>query len=195
MQKFGNYKAQIDLVCLSKEEVDKVQNLLLSEFSQKLKSISVQNGDPSPSVHFSATSPFWGAGLTKKTSVRDDYRYAHFHLATPGNEKTEGRVTLAMETEGDIVHVGLAFCSNRDQYVRAKGRELASERCKQADGPYFYFEHDADFGTITEQAADNLIDYLGDALRSNDPNVPHWVKKKSAIMVYFPSEVENGVVV
>ena len=194
MQKFGNYEAQIDLAGLSKEEVDKVQNLLLSEFSQKLKSISVSQGRiPSSSVYFFEPTP--SVTSSKKTSVRDDYRYAHFHLATPGNEKTEGRVTLAMETEGDIVHVGLAFCSNRDQYVRAKGRELASERCKQADGPYFYFEHDADFGTITEQAADNLIDYLGDALRSNDPNVPHWVKKKSAIMVYFPSEVENGVVV
>lgn len=186
-----NYKAKIDLVGLSKEEVDKVRDLVFSQFNKNFESISVSQ-QLSPNVHIFENPPF--PTSFKKDPVRDDYRYAHFHLGSPGSDDIAGRVTLAMESEGDIVHVGLAFCSNKDQYVRAKGRKLAADRCKSQMTPYFYFERDEAYGTITEQAACELIEFLGNGADNNDPDVPHWVKKKSAFMVYFPSEVENGQV-
>lgn len=49
--------------------------------------------------------------------------YMHFKLG-------KGRVTAAIEVEGQTASVGLAFCSPKDQFERRRGRLIAGGRLK-----------------------------------------------------------------
>jgi hypothetical protein len=52
----------------------------------------------------------------------DNVHYMHMSVA-------EGFVTAAISIDDfDMIHVGLAFCSPRDQFSRAKGRRIATGR-------------------------------------------------------------------
>lgn len=56
--------------------------------------------------------------------IRDDVQYRHFRT------KNKGAVTVAYQTSqtGNVVSVGFAWCSPRDQFSRPKGRLISKGR-------------------------------------------------------------------
>jgi len=112
--------------------------------------------------------------------------FLHFHIG-------RGRVTAAVarnEHIPNLYDVGLAFCSPKDQFVKANGRRIAEERLQGSIG----------FGTgvhvmiirVPEQLAANRSDFkdvIKNAIVNNvlgvyDPNVivdigiaPTWARK------------------
>jgi len=44
----------------------------------------------------------------------------------------KGNVTVAMEFDDDVAVIGVAFCSPKDRFNRAKGRLIAGGRCEKA---------------------------------------------------------------
>lgn len=135
-------------------------------------------------------------GPTKKpdTSVK----FAHLFVATEAEDEGApifsviGRVTLAMERTAspdlgfNTVKVAVAFCSDKDQYVRKVGRQISSGRLSK--GPDFTFRVEQDAGSITEQARVALEEWLEEAREC-----PRWITKQlnrdKPILALFPSEL------
>jgi hypothetical protein len=135
-------------------------------------------------------------GVAAKTGA-GPVKFAHLFLATEAETFTDtlyrpiGRVTLAMERAGDergTVRVAVAFCSDKDQYVRKVGRQISSGRLsKMAD---FTFEANTaeGSGSITEQAREALENWLEEC-----GECPRWITKQinrgNCVFALFPSEL------
>ncbi len=135
-------------------------------------------------------------GLTKKpdTSVK----FAHLFVTTEAEDEGApifsviGRVTLAMARMAspdlgfNTVNVAVAFCSDKDQYVRKVGRQISSGRLSK--GPDFTFRVEKDAGSITEQARVALEEWLEECREC-----PRWITKQlnrdKPVLALFPSEL------
>lgn len=93
--------------------------------------------------------------------------FSHLHIGDMVfHKKGQGRVTLAIRLTPEeygaagTVEVGVAFCSPKDQFTRAKGRELAKQRLDA--GQDFYLKANRDPAVpLKSQTADMLAHLLG----------------------------------
>lgn len=89
-----------------------------------------------------------------------------------------GRATLAINSTDDTLVVGIAWCSPRDQFSRAKGRKIATDRLnthkkEHATEKAFYFSANRNTELRPDEQARTILTELVNARK-----VPRWATRK-----------------
>lgn len=102
--------------------------------------------------------------LIKKTNMFNTF--SHIPLG-------KGRATLAIQVEGDNLEIGVAFCSPKDQFSKAKGRMIAEGRLKAKHGFYMKIGRNPD-EKLKDQARRVVVTLVKNV---KTHMIPRWAKK------------------